>query len=48
VKAHCPKLVDKEKIVEKKSYKIGKGRKTYIAWEDNASSSRKRLKPHRV
>jgi len=31
VKADCPKLVDKEKIVEKRSYKTGKGRKAYIA-----------------
>jgi len=39
VKADCPKLVDKEKIIEKKSYNTGKGRKACIAWEDNASSS---------
>jgi len=39
MKADCSSLVNKEKTNEKKSYKIGKGRKTYIAWEDNASSS---------
>jgi len=39
MKADCPNLVNKEKIIEKKCYKIGNGRKEYIAWEDNASSS---------
>jgi len=39
MKADCPNLVNKEKIIAKKSYKTGKGRKTYITWEDNASSS---------
>ena len=39
MKADCPNLVNKEKTIEKKNYKAGKGRKAYIAWEDNASSS---------
>ena len=39
MKVDCPKLVGKENIVEKKSYKTRKGRKTYIAWEENASLS---------
>jgi len=39
MKANCPNLANKEKIIEKKNYKAGKGRKTYIAWEDNAFSS---------
>jgi len=39
MKADCPNLANKEKRIEKKNYKAGKGRKTYIAWEDNASSS---------
>jgi len=39
IKADCPNLVNKEKTIEKKNYKTGKGRKAYIAWEDNASSS---------
>jgi len=32
-------LVNKEKTNEKKDHKVGKGRKAYIAWEDNASTS---------
>jgi len=32
-------LVTKEKTNEKKDHKAGKGRKAYIAWEDNASTS---------
>jgi len=39
VKANCPNLANKEKSIDKKNYKAGKGRKAYIAWEDNASSS---------
>jgi len=39
MEADCPNLVNKEKTIEKKNYKPRKGRKTYIAWEDNASSS---------
>jgi len=39
MKADCPNLANKEKSIEKKNYKVGKGRKAYIAWEDNASSS---------
>jgi len=39
MKADCPNLANKEKSIEKKNYKAGKGRKAYIAWEDNASSS---------
>jgi len=39
VKADCPNLANKEKNIEKKNYKAGKGRKAYIAWEENASSS---------
>jgi len=35
----CPSLVTKEKTNEKKDHKAGKGRKAYIAWEDNASIS---------
>ena len=52
LKKDCPKLVDKENIIEKKSYKTGKGRKECIAWEDNvphpAALHRKRLKPIRA
>jgi len=39
MKVDCPSLVNKEKAYEKKSNKVGKGRKTYMAWEDNATSS---------
>jgi len=39
MKADCPNLANKEKNIEKKNYKAGKGRKAYIAWEDNESSS---------
>jgi len=39
MKADCPNLANKEKSIDKKNYKVGKGRKAYIAWEDNASSS---------
>jgi len=39
MKADCQNLANKEKTIEKKNYKAGKGRKAYIAWEDNASSS---------
>ena len=39
MKSDYPNLVNKEKTIEKKNYKVGKGRKAYIAWEDNASSS---------
>jgi len=39
MKADCPNLANKEKTIEKKNYKAGKGKKAYIAWEDNASSS---------
>jgi len=39
IKADCPNLSDKEKPIERKSYKAGKTRKAYIAWEDNASTS---------
>jgi len=39
VKADCPNLANKEKSMDKKNYKAGKGRKAYIAWEDNVSSS---------
>jgi len=39
MKADCPNLANKEKTIENKNYKAGKGRKAYIAWEDNASSS---------
>ena len=39
MKADCLNLANKEKSIEKKNYKAGKGRKAYIAWEDNASSS---------
>ena len=39
MKTDCPNLVNKEKTFEKKNYKAGQGRKAYIAWEDNASSS---------
>jgi len=39
MKANCSNLANKEKTIEKKNYKAGKGRKAYIAWEDNASSS---------
>jgi len=28
-----------EKTIEKKDHKVGKGRKAYIAWEDNAFTS---------
>jgi len=39
MKVNCPSLVNKEKAQERKSNKSGKGRKAYIAWEDNATSS---------
>jgi len=39
MKADCPNLVNKEKTIEKKNCKDGKGKRAYIAWEDNASSS---------
>jgi len=39
VKADCPNLANKEKSIENKNYKAGKGRNAYVAWEDNASSS---------
>jgi len=39
MKADYPNLANKEKVIEKKNYKAGKGRKAYIAWEDNTSSS---------
>jgi len=39
MKTDCPNLANKEKSIKKKNYKVGKGRKTYVAWEDNASSS---------
>jgi len=39
MKVDCPSLMNKEKAHEKKSNKSGKGRKVYIAWEDNATSS---------
>jgi len=38
MKIDCPNLDNKEKSIEKKNYKVGKGRKTYITWEDNTSS----------
>jgi len=39
MKMDCLNLVSKEKTNEKKDYKAGKGRKSYISWEDNASTS---------
>jgi len=39
MKTDYPNLADKEKSIKKKNYKAGKGRKVYVAWEDNASSS---------
>jgi len=39
MKVDCPSLANKEKAIEKKSHKFGKGIKAYIAWEDNATSS---------
>jgi len=39
MKANCPNLANKEKSIEKKNYKVGKRKKAYIAWKDNASSS---------
>ena len=39
MKTDCPNLANKEKNIDKKNYKAGKGRKAYIAWEDNTSSS---------
>ena len=39
MKVDCPSLVNKEKAQERKSNKSGKGGKTCIAWEDNATSS---------
>jgi len=35
----CPSLVNKEKTNKKKDHKARKGRKAYIAWEDNDSTS---------
>jgi len=39
IKVDCPNLSNKEKPTERKSYKAGKTKKAYIAWEDNASTS---------
>jgi len=39
MKVDFPRLVNKEKAHEKKSSKFGKSRRTYIAWEDNDTSS---------
>jgi len=39
MKVDCPSLANKEKANEKKSHKSGRGRKAYIAWGDNATSS---------
>jgi len=39
MKTDCPNLANKEKSIKKKNYKAGKGRKAYVAWKDNASSS---------
>jgi len=38
MKVDCPSLVNKEKVQERKSNRSGKGKKAYIAWEDNATS----------
>jgi len=35
----CPSLVSIEKTNEKKDHKARKEKQTYIAWEDNASTS---------
>jgi len=40
MKVDCPSLINKEKTHEKKTNKLGKGRKAYIAWEDNSTSSK--------
>jgi len=39
VKVDCLNLINKEKTHEKKSSKSGKGKKAYIAWENNDTSS---------
>jgi len=39
MKVDCPNLVNKEKAQERKRNKSRKGRKVYIAWEDNVTSS---------
>jgi len=39
MKVDCPSLVNKEKTQEKKGNRSGKGKKAYIAWEDNVTSS---------
>jgi len=39
MKVDYPTLANMEKANEKKSHKTRKGRKAYIAWEDNVSSS---------
>jgi len=38
MKMDCPSLVIKEKTIEKKDHKAGKGRKAYVTWKDNAST----------
>jgi len=39
MKEDCPSLVNKEKTYEKKSNKLGKSIRAYIACEDSDSSS---------
>jgi len=39
VKVDCPSIANKDKAPEKKNNKVGKTRRAYIAWEDNATSS---------
>jgi len=39
MKAECPRIATKDKAPEKKNNKSRKTRHTYIAWEDNATSS---------
>jgi len=39
MKAECSSIATKDKAPEKKNNKSGKTRRTYIAWEDNATSS---------
>jgi len=40
MKAECPSIATKDKAPKKKNNKSRKARRAYIAWEDNATSSR--------
>ena len=38
IKVDCPSMTNKDKGQEKKSNRVGKTRRAYIAWEDNDTS----------